>query len=431
MRIKELYKNSYTAKIINFLFKNDLTINFTETTTGKLLSKIKVPYAAEVAIILSVFYLWYEGLFVRYLPFLGNKYFLPTILIVGFLLADKSELKIKKYHLYYLLFVLAGAASSVFVASLTKKEILFVGLYLYLQFGLFLLLGETLKKKLFVLKSLLFMGLPLTLVAFYQVVTKVETRLWFSAFESGTTRAFAFFGSPNVLGLVAATLALLSFSFFLKEKKKLYLIPAGIYVATMLLTFSRTAWLAFFAGILVVSFYSFKKVFWPMMVSVPLTGVIIPQIRDRFIALFNPSYTFDSYLDGRIWAMINGWFLLKKKPILGWGPGSYGGETALVNASPVYLGGIQNGYTALYFTDNQFLQILVQTGMVGAITFLTFIVAFIVYRISVTKKDALSVVGLAAFVAFLVGGLFANVLEFGAVSALAAVVMGATNEKDI
>lgn len=431
MQIKELYKKSLTSKLLNFLFKDNLDIKFADTFTGKILSIISVPLVAELTLVFSIFLLWYEGLFVKYFPIIGNSYFLPTILLAGFLFSNKKELRLKKYHLYYLIFIFISAFSAVFAVNFIEKDILFVGIFIFLQFGMFLLIAESVRRKLLVLKGLIIMGLPLTLVAFYQVVTRVETRLWFSFYESGTTRAFAFFGSPNVLGLVMAILAIVSICLFLESNKKMYLIPTVLYLVTVILTFSREAWLAFLGGALVISFFVFKKMFWGLLLAAPVLGGVIPQIRERFMTIFNPNYIFDSYLDGRIWAAINANFLFKQKPFLGWGPGSYGGQTALTNSSPVYLEGIQNGYTALYFTDNQYLEILVQTGFLGTMAFGMFLISFLAQRaVRITKNNYMALSGPGVFVAFLVGGMFANVLEFGAVSALTAVVMGATSEKD-
>ena len=125
--------------------------------------------------------------------------------------------------------------------------------------------------------------------------------------------------------------------------------------------------------------------------------------------------------------MINGLFIFKKYPFIGTGPGSYGGKLALNYTSPVYLEGIQNGYTALYYTDNQYLEILIQGGLLGIFSFGGFVISALVSLVHKYKgnKDLMTLTGLAVFICFLTSGLFANVLEFGAIAVPMAIILGA------
>ena len=101
-------------------------------------------------------------------------------------------------------------------------------------------------------------------------------------------------------------------------------------------------------------------------------------------------------------------------------PGSWHGTR-----SPAYLDGMQRGYTALYFTDNQFLEIIVQIGIFGLLSFFGFVVSAYLYLIEkAQKKDIMALAAGGVFTAFLVAGIFANVLEFGAIALPTGIILG-------
>jgi O-antigen ligase len=291
------------------------------------------------------------------------------------------------------------------------------------------LLGKVLTEKIKVLKYLIFLSLPMTLAGLNQFIMRVQSsNIWVSAKEVGTNRVFAFLGSPNVLGVLLALVALLSLGIFLEEKKKLFLIISLMNVFVVGLTLSRSAWLGLIFGIgAALVLWNYKYLF-----LAPLTFVflVIPQVRRRIVAATTPEYFLDSTLDGRIWSFINGAHILKQKPIFGTGPGTYGGQLAVNYASPIYLKSIQNGYTALYYTDNQYLELLVQTGVLGFLAFLGLVISVIVELIEKfkVKHSKITLAVFACFVCFLVASFFANNLEFTAVAMPMALMLGVEND---
>ena len=97
----------------------------------------------------------------------------------------------------------------------------------------------------------------------------------------------------------------------------------------------------------------------------------------------------------------------------------YGGEIAFkTSPSIVYMEGIQGGAVPMQNTDNQFLQILIQQGLVGILAFV-FLVGVIFYTgIAIYQKlddKFLKMLALGittSAVAFFTQGLFADVLQF-------------------
>ncbi len=433
MQIREAYYTSYFYKISKCLFFDGKVFPVSKSIAGKAFQKLYYPYVSEICLALSVFLFWYEGLVTRYLPVLANHGVASVLLVIGLLFAKKDKIIFNKLQFWYLGFLVLSLVSALFaIINNIGGTLLISGWLLFLQFGLAIFIAQSIKEKKRILKGLVFLSVPLSLVGIYQFVFHIKTSaLWLSSFEQGIdTRSFAFFGSPNVLGIILSIIAILTLGFYLKERKAYYLVIAVLDILTVGFTFSRSAWLGLAAGILLIMLaYKPKLAFFSPAL---LLLLLIPQIKNRITAAFSGQYLTDSSLDGRIWSYINGVHIFKQYPFLGSGPGSYGGQLAAENASPVYLQSIQNGYTALYFTDNQYLEILVQTGVLGAITFLGFIICVFAALIDKFrgKRDILMLCVMGSFVCFLVSGLFANVLEFGAVAVPMGIILGSVVSED-
>lgn len=433
MQIREAYYTSYFYKISKHLFIDVKGFPVSKSIVGKALQKIYYPYVSEICLALSVFLFWYEGLLAKYLPILTSHGIASGLLVIGLLFAKKDRIVFGKAQFWYLGFLTLSLLSALFaIMRGIDGTLLISGWLLFLQFGLAIFIAQSIKEKRRILKGLVFVSVPLSIVGIYQFVFHIKTSaLWLSSFERGIdTRAFAFFGSPNVLGILLSIMAILTLGFYLKERKIYYLAITFLDILAVGLTFSRSAWLGLTVGVLIIILvYKPKLLLFSPVVFLLL---LFPQVRERITAALSGQYLTDSALDGRIWSYINGIHIFKQYPFLGAGPGSYGGQLAAQSASPVYLQSIQNGYTALYFTDNQYLEILVQNGVLGTIAFLGFIICVFVALIDKfrEKRDILMLSVVGSFVCFLVSGLFANVLEFGAVAVPMGIILGSSISED-
>jgi O-antigen ligase len=190
------------------------------------------------------------------------------------------------------------------------------------------------------------------------------------------------------------------------------------------LTFSRSAWLGLFIG--VAAALLIKNWRFVLLAPLGLLALIIPGIRQRLFVSVSQEYLVDAALDGRTWSFNNAIEIFKTSPILGTGPGSYGGQTAIYYDSPIYLRGMQGGYIALPYTDNQWAQILVQVGLVGIICVCGFFISHLVNNLKYYKLSGsyLSLGIIAVTIAVIVNGFFANIWEFGAISVVSGAYLG-------
>lgn len=433
MNLTKIWQHSFSKKVIDFLFAD----RFELSTKNSLLYRFACIFPAQKTawiLLAAVFLSWYEGLLVRLSPFFSYVWVVPSLIILA-LIFGKKEIKINKGFLWALFFLIVALLSNVFAVlrGFELKPLLF-GFSLWSVFFLtFFISGVCLNRKVLE-KGLVWLSLPLSLTGIYQFLAGIETpKEWVMARETFiSTRSFAFFGNPNILGGVLAMMAIWSFAWWAKTKNKFYLFVFFINSIAVVFTFSRSAWLGLFLGLIYILFFLNRK-YLSFIIPFPILGLLFSSIRQRLFVVFSSDYLFYSNLDGRIWSLINGWHIFKKYPLFGAGSGMYGGLTAKANTSPVYLEGIQKGYTALYFTDNQFLQLLVQHGTLGPIAFLGFCgtIFYSLFKSFKRESDILPLGAGAVFVCFLAISLFANALEFIAMSLPLALILGRvlSNEK--
>ncbi|MBF0522428.1 MAG: O-antigen ligase family protein [Candidatus Omnitrophica bacterium] len=188
-------------------------------------------------------------------------------------------------------------------------------------------------------------------------------------------RATAGFNTPNDLAAYLSVVVLLGVSVFLSRMKGLWrilwIIPSGILVWAMFVTFSRGAWMGVFWGMLFVGaiYFWLKKnlkkyvvYFIPLLLLIPL----IIKGPELFKKMVNPEMAVRGSVDWRLDVWKDSLAMFKEKPVLGHGVNTFmrtyeeykkSHTIALLNWYPTY-------------AHNCYLQILVETGIVGLILFL-------------------------------------------------------------
>ena len=414
-----------------------------DSIIGNFMQKFCHPLVAEVLLLISLCLFWYEGVFQGIgTGLLSLSLVSSTMLLLAFLFSDKSKIRVTRPLVFLIVFYVLSSFSGVLASTRgLNVAMILSGWLLFVQFLVAILAAQGVAKPQRLLTNLLYLSIPMTLLGLYQFITQQETsRLWISPGEASIgTRAFATFGSPNVLGAILAILIPICLGLFFEKvskdspfKRTVLLTISILAVIALVMTFSRSSWLGLVIGVaIVLVFYRWKLMFFSPLALLPL---LVTQVRERIATVFSASYWFDSTLDGRLWSLNNAFHLFAKYPVFGTGPGTYGGQLALNYASPVYLEGIQAGYVALYFTDNQWIQLLVQTGLVGVTLFVLFAVESCYGLLAEFRKSGslLQLGILAAFISFIVTGFFGNVLEFGAISVFMGIILGvAVAEQDL
>lgn len=428
--IKNIYENSYSSlflKKVFLLFENCFPRpfiikkkeflpplffenSFFWSKTTALINRIK-PSIRWEALEYSVVFLF--SLIFLFVPLkawlktafpLGSLYtfVVPGLLILIALILfirDTKNLKIKPSLLDLSLFFLILSLIVSSVLSYLKYGALiniFYDSFIWISyFAVFFI-----AKKIFVTKKqlLLFLYFNIFLVAVLslygisQYFFGLATPHWIESYELIKTRVFSTLDNPIILSGYINVFSFLTLALFFSVKKsylKLLFLPAfALSSLALLLTFSRSGWIGLLAGLLLF-FLVFNVRYILGMLSALVTSIIFlpKEIFYRFLAALGDQYQDISAVSGRIWTLNNVFHIFPNHLFFGVGPGMYGGEVAFkISPSIVYMEGIQGGVVPIANTDNSFLQVLIQQGLVGFFALLFFVAATMYCGLSTYHK---------------------------------------------
>ncbi|KSU60432.1 hypothetical protein AS034_16455 [[Bacillus] enclensis] len=266
-------------------------------------------------------------------------------------------------------------------------------------------------------------------------------------------RVYGLTANPNVLGTYLSICLFASLYLWqTSEKYKAWLISASILMLGVLcLTFSRGSILAF--GIAYVLYFLLTRN-WRLAVKLIITAVVGLAIiyypanmaRDyaaagiedqstktqdspdktvekekkpkqesrtsstfskRFKEMFSDEIIQKSSEWGRLYVVFKGLEIYMEQPVIGTGFGTYGDSATLSYGSPI---AEEYKLPARMYSDNQYIQLLVETGTIGTILVLAFVVS-IIRRCWKDRKHPLTPVLFSFLIAILAMALFYNVLE--------------------
>ena len=205
--------------------------------------------------------------------------------------------------------------------------------------------------------------------------------------------------------MMIALLLLLPFLVHKETPKKLrwlcfiIIIPLGI---NLFFTFTRSSWLGFLVGSIVIGTFRSKKIF------LALTGIILvilliasPEVNNRIYSIFDPNHPMNVT---RVHMWKTGWKIFLDHPLVG--IGDIGTETVWDQyADP---GWVKEGHL-----HNNIIMWMVTLGVVGTIALIALFVKIGMFLYSIVKKygddwltSSLALGGLAVIVGFQVNGLF-------------------------
>ena len=185
------------------------------------------------------------------------------------------------------------------------------------------------------------------------------------------TRAFSFLGSPNALAAYCVLFLPISLSFIFKKKlllshKVIFFLIFITLTTGLVSTLTRAAWLAFIPALFLFGILTKQfKVLFLIILLICSVVIFVKPIRNRFTNLFSDQYQQKSEIGGRTYRWDLAFTIFEENPVLGIGPGGYGGAVAYRSQA----------FSGLY-VDNYYLEILSNYGFLGLFIFL-----WIIYEI--------------------------------------------------
>jgi O-antigen ligase len=206
-------------------------------------------------------------------------------------------------------------------------------------------------------------------------------------------RNYGAMAHPNIFGFTLVCALLLVFSMYIitTNKSKMlqffYLLSTSLFIANLLFTFSRTSWITFVIGLLILLIllykttpYNFKSILAPLT-TVFGTGFVIVMLIPQlfFVRVTHDSLTTHNSINDRSLYLQHAITEIHNHPILGTGIGNYTNTVfeTQQKVQPIWF------YQPVH---NAYLLIFTEIGAVGLVLFILFFV-FIFIQIYQNKRN--------------------------------------------
>lgn len=267
------------------------------------------------------------------------------------------------------------------------------------------------------------LGVFLALVGVAQQVLHVATpRSWIGALGASQgirTRVFGTMGNPNTFaGYLVMLIALLgAFTVtdglppWLKTIAAFGLLPA---LFSLLFTYSREALLALVAVGIVIGVVAEPRALVVLVAGAALALLGDPKLLTHLLSAFSQTYTSVSLSWGRLYFWAKSLLVISQHPVLGVGPGLFGGSVAYDFKSPVLL---HYGLSRASTIDSEWMQVAAEMGILGLLAYLWILSAIVRTSVTAYMRDAdpffraVSLAAAGAAAGFAVQSVFAGLFE--------------------
>ena len=244
------------------------------------------------------------------------------------------------------------------------------------------------------------LAIPL-LVAAYQLATKSGFHV-----SNDFSRVRGTFDHPNPFAIYLTMMIVMGVALMLKvERKGVRLALAGIVGVSglfMLLTYTRSAWIATMAGLLVVAFYEGKRLLPIIGLIAVMAAMFVPSVAARFSDLSTQTTQSGAAGNSLVWRF-EYWqqaLTLSDNPIMGVGLRTVRAETDVAKEP-----------------HNDFIRVYVELGLIGLSAYVWFLISLVrMARRSIRAtraplEHAVAVGFMGCLAAFLLLSLVSNVIS--------------------
>lgn len=345
---------------------------------------------------------------------------ITAVLLVKLLISSKFDLKnLLKFKLFewaFFAFLLFGAVVGYFNGVSLGAVIFQIRTFIIMYLIYYFLSRSQLPSNW--MTKLAWTGVGLGwILSLHGIIEKISIRQWLLPYywkhtvlsTENMSRIYGLPGNPNSLALILmfSIIAVLFLKYLYKngEFKILLNISIVLFIGIFILTFSRGTIISAFvlAVIYIIFTKNFKLikqlvisgiaaiifVYFPVIGGVNLVqalGVEAPEgiaggIGDRLNQTLDEKNIERMTSNGRIFYIKKGFEILSDYPLTGAGFGTFGGAATVSYGSPIYEEyGID---LSIYFenkiySDNQYIQIIAETGAIGVILFAIFLIGMLV-----------------------------------------------------
>ncbi len=314
------------------------------------------------------------------------SFYIHDFILAGLILSSfiyffsfKKKIVFPKSAILILIFVLIAVISQLSSARFfTSSQILVGSLFLVRFFAFFLLylifvnLVEVKQLKLWS-NLLIFVGVILAILGFFQLIFFYDLSfLQAAGFDPHIGRLVSTFLDPNFFGGFQVLILNLTLAQIFETKDKKLLIAVILLFFSIVLTFSRSSYLALFVSILLFGILKSKSLAIIVFGAFFLLTPAIPRIFERVIG----AVTFDVTASARITSWSLAFEIFLTSPLIGVGFNNL--RFAKANLGIFQLVEGLGGHSGAG-VDSSFLLVLATTGIFGILAFLGFYF-FLIYK---------------------------------------------------
>ena len=347
----------------------------------------------------------------------GILFILHTLLI-------KKSIKIPPKIFFPAVLFIATAAASLYLSlnSFKIKEIVASSLFLvrfFFYFFITIVVYNTVKKQQITswINSFLLIGLIFTVIGFAQFIIFPDlSSLMAYGWDPHQKRIVASLLDPNFSGFIFAALAAFSTSLYLYKKNKIYLFQSILFYAALILTFSRSAYLAAIAMILTIGILKSPKLALSAALVFLISASALPQMRSRITG----ALTLDETAQARFISWQNALTIFTANPIFGIGFNTYRyAQREYGFFPPGELGGHSGSGT-----DSSILLVMTTTGLVGVGLFIFLLGAIANSFAKGAKSNYLLLASLTFLIGLLIHSQFVNSFFFPQIALILWFILG-------
>ena len=316
-----------------------------------------------------------------------------------------------------LLFILAASASTILAAGTFKLSEIIISILFLIRFIFYFFLSVvifnvvTYEKVNSWFKIILFIGTLFIIIGFFQFVLLPDLSfLSIYGWDPHQQRIVGTFLDPNYSGMIFVVIFVIATSIFLYQKKKnkifgFYPLVTAISFIALILTFSRSSYLAFLTAIATIGILKSPKLFIAILLLFVMAFSLNSQVKARIVGAF----TLDETSKARLESWQKGLTIFKDNMLFGVGFNTY--RYAQERYGFFSLDEPQGGHSGAG-SDSSIILVAATTGIIGLFFYLFFL--FRILRIFMKKstQDPLHLASLSIFLALLVHSQFVNSLFF-------------------
>lgn len=333
---------------------------------------------------------------------------------IFYCLTIKKSLKFPpKIFFQFTLFIAWSLATTIWAARLFSLQEILVSALFLARFAIYFFLAVVTfniiqkdKVKPWI-NLILFVGIIYTLIGLIQFFAIPDLSLLTPfGWDPHQRRIVATVIDPNFSGFIFVLLFSLASSYYFSvPKKTLYAAVALISFIAIVLTFSRSSYLAFITSVTVIGIAKSRKLLLASFVVLILIFAAISQVRARVIG----ALTIDDTSQARIESWQNALVIIRDNPFFGVGFNTYRFAQAKYNffSSDNPQGGHSGGGV-----DSSLLLVMATTGIIGLSFFILFLGSIIKTVAKGASSHPLHLAILASLLALLIHSIFVNSLFF-------------------